>query len=267
MNEIQNVAADLVIGNERVPPVAAIQRFDYASVAVGDAGQLRERAARIRTNIQKTTGVFIEIGHDLLDAKNRLDHGRLIDWIEAECGFSIRTAQNYMRAAELADKRGATVALLPPRAIYRLAAKATPPEVIEAVISRAKAGETVSDDAVKDLVDAANSRSRPTKRANRRRNDPERARSLQTPGELANYLRGRSATCLRLHTAIATLTDFPPAVEISRYLDEEPDRSVLIDEHLPRAILWLQELAIARRAVQHIREVAPRPVLIQGGGR
>ena len=39
--------------------------------------------------------------------------------------------------------------------------------------------------------------------------------------------------------------------------DEEPDRTALIEQRLPQAILWLQELAIARKLAQDAREAAP----------
>ena len=41
--------------------------------------------------------------------------------------MSVRTAQTYMRVAQLADSKSATVALLPPKTLRRLAAKSLHP--------------------------------------------------------------------------------------------------------------------------------------------
>jgi vacuolar-type H+-ATPase subunit I/STV1 len=73
--------------------------------------------------------------------------------VEAEIGIADRTAQAYMSAARLEEAKGATVALLPPATVYRLAAKSTPAEVVDVVVARAKSGDKVSDRAVRDMLE------------------------------------------------------------------------------------------------------------------
>jgi hypothetical protein len=235
-------------------PATAI--FDYGALPAQDADQLRERAALIRANVRNTTAAVIEIGRDLLDAKERLDQGRFCQWIEAECGFGIRSAQNYMRAAELADERGATVALLPPAAIYRLAAKTTPAAAVQAVISRVEAGEVLSNTVVKEMIDAGKPEQRPAKR-DKKRHEGERSRDQEKPGQPGEYLRGPSHTCRRIQQAIWALAGQVSAATVCRYMEQEADLALLIDERLEPALLWLQELANARRAAQDAREAAP----------
>ncbi len=94
---------------------------------------LRALAEQVRRHSRSSTKAIIAIGEALRDAKQHLEHGKFGEWVVAECGFTIRTAQNYMRAAELADK-SEIVSRLNPAAIYRLAKSATPPDVVTRVM-------------------------------------------------------------------------------------------------------------------------------------
>jgi hypothetical protein len=103
---------------------------------------------RIRT---RGTQTIISIGADLIQAKAAIGHGNFGAWLATEFGWSERSAQNYMQAAKVFPK-SATVAELPPTAVYRLAAPSTPPSVRERVISRLEAGERPSGAEIIDLV-------------------------------------------------------------------------------------------------------------------
>jgi hypothetical protein len=136
-------------------PLPPPEPFDYCAMAPEHVADLRQHAARIRERTRITTATIIEIGKELLAAKQHL-HGQFEDWIMAECGFTVRTAENYMRAAKLAEGKSETVSFLPPGIVYRLAAKSTPPELVDQVIERVAAGKVVTNDAVKAvLADAA----------------------------------------------------------------------------------------------------------------
>jgi hypothetical protein len=50
---------------------------------------------------------IVWIGRDLLAVKQMLEHGQFVHWVAKECGFSIRTAQNYMRVAEFFEGKSA----------------------------------------------------------------------------------------------------------------------------------------------------------------
>jgi hypothetical protein len=110
-----NLEASNVIALER-PAAHAAEKTDV----------LRKLAEQVRNHSRSSTKAIIAIGEALRDAKPHLGHGKFRGWVEAECGFTIRTAQNYMRAAELTDK-SETVSRLNPAAIYRLAKASTPP--------------------------------------------------------------------------------------------------------------------------------------------
>lgn len=133
-------------------PLPSTEAFDYCTLAPAHVGDLRQRALRIRERTRVTTATIIEIGNDLLGAKQLLPHGQFKDWIKAECGFTVRTAQRYIRVAQFVEGKNDTVSLLPPNIVYLLAAKSTPPELADEVIERTAAGNVVTDGAVKAVL-------------------------------------------------------------------------------------------------------------------
>ena len=51
---------------------------------------------------RKNTGDVIRLGLYIKSAKDTLDHGAFLPWVERELGISPSTAQRYMRAAKMA---------------------------------------------------------------------------------------------------------------------------------------------------------------------
>jgi hypothetical protein len=84
------------------------------------------------------------IGANLRRAKKILGHGRFVHWVQSECRFSLRSAENYIRASVFADDRFAIVANLSPAVLYLLSAKNAPPQVVSEVLARAANGKLVS---------------------------------------------------------------------------------------------------------------------------
>jgi hypothetical protein len=95
-------------------------RFDYGALPSYKANELSERRDKICGAVRKTIDVVIAIGRDLIAAKKLLGHGSFIDWVEKECGFQARTAQNYMAISKLSVKYE-FVAHLPVETALRLA--------------------------------------------------------------------------------------------------------------------------------------------------
>ncbi len=81
-------------GNNRLPVLAADIRAAHAGVI--DAAKT-------------AAGRAIEAGRDLIEAKSLLKHGQWLPWLKEHVGFSDRTAQLYMRIAQL-GLESATVA-------------------------------------------------------------------------------------------------------------------------------------------------------------
>jgi hypothetical protein len=145
--------------------------FNYGNLSTDQITDLRNRAASIREKARTTTRGIIEIGRDLLAVKKELPHGQFLIWAETECGLSIRTADNYTRAAKFMESRKLeTVSNLPPALIYKLAAKSTPPEIIGEVISVMESGDVVSEGEVrKKLANAAAERRQAERQARKTR--------------------------------------------------------------------------------------------------
>lgn len=145
--------------------------FDYSKLSASDASSLRAVAENIRRHKRDAIASIIGIGEALIAVKRDLEHGQFSAWVEAECGFTLRSAENYIRAAEFAEGKNETVALLPPAAVYKLAAKSTPPALVQEIMERVESGTAVTA----AEIDAALAEARHQKRdAERKAREAER---------------------------------------------------------------------------------------------
>jgi len=127
----------------------ALSKFDYSRVSANDATDLRETAERVRQRHRQQIAAIIETGRELSAVKAKLEHGQFGRWIAAEFDWSERTAQNYMSAFEAFGDKTATVADLPPTAVYQLAS--APAQIREKVLQRREA-EGAAPDAVRGIL-------------------------------------------------------------------------------------------------------------------
>jgi len=139
---MSNLEASNVIVLERPAPRSEEQM---------DNQFLCKLAEQVRNHSRSSTKSIIAIGEAVRDAKPRLGHGKFRGWVEAECGFTIRTAQLYMRAAELSDK-SESVSLLNPAALHRVAKPSTPPSVVKHVLERLEQGHALSEAEIIGLI-------------------------------------------------------------------------------------------------------------------
>lgn len=148
IKELDAILVDMdVTPAVKAPAPVTTTLFDYTNISEDAARkQAQDAAKRIRANLKKAQASYLEIGRDLLSIKAQLAHGEFSRWVEAEFDMTIRTAQNMMNAAELANKHEAIV-ILPPTAIYKLAAKSTPTDLTEKIAKQVKSGviPTVKD--------------------------------------------------------------------------------------------------------------------------
>jgi hypothetical protein len=105
--------------------VSAMSTYDYTVVSADTAALLKYTADKIRQHQQRTSREIIEVGTDLIRVKEALGHGRFGEWLQAEFGWTIRTAQNYMRASDVFGTKCETVSYLPPKTLYLLSARST----------------------------------------------------------------------------------------------------------------------------------------------
>lgn len=133
----------------------------YGDLPSDQRKALEQLAAKIRNRAKTTTNAILEIGAALIEAKRQVAHGVFAKWVAVDCGFSMRTAQNYMRAARFLADKGETVALLAPATIYRLSAKNTAPEIVASVLKRVETGLVPTECEVAALFAKAKSSQKP----------------------------------------------------------------------------------------------------------
>ena len=75
--------------------------YDYSAIEPDLATKLKAKAERIRECVGKTLADIIDIGRDLVAAKDSLPHGQFLPWVQSEVGISAATAQRWMRVARL----------------------------------------------------------------------------------------------------------------------------------------------------------------------
>ena len=144
--------------NPETASLTAVSGFDYGGLETATANQIRSIADRIRT---RAKDFYLEIGRDLIAAHDALGHGLFGKWLDAEFGWTDRTARNFMSAARLAESKSEIVSVLPATALYKLAAPSTPETVRDQIIARVENGESIS---VKEIRPPS-----PTARGARRR--------------------------------------------------------------------------------------------------
>jgi hypothetical protein len=126
--------------------------FDYGQLPSDVAATVRESADRIHSRNKNVAQEIFRIGRELHNVKDALPHGAFGPWLEAEFGWNERTAQRYMRAAEVLGDKSDTVSVLGATAIYKLSAPSTPPAVRKEIVARLESGEHLSPQAVLEQV-------------------------------------------------------------------------------------------------------------------
>ena len=123
--------------------MTALKTFDQSQLPEDVQALLQGAAERIRVRLKRTAEDIIEIGHDLLLVKDRLEHGQFGVWLKAEFEFSDQTARRFMQVAERFGKSN-NLLDFKPAILYALSAPSTSEEVREAAVKLAEAGETVT---------------------------------------------------------------------------------------------------------------------------
>jgi hypothetical protein len=126
--------------------------FDYAALDP-QLGKDMRKAASLVQSCQKSK---IEAGRVLLAFKDRLEHGQFESWVRYECRLNVRTAQRFMKAAELVAKND-KLSYLPQDGLLALA-QSQPTEVITAILSDIEKGEKPSAAEIRRRITAARPR-------------------------------------------------------------------------------------------------------------
>lgn len=127
--------------------------FDYGALVPATRRLVKKATADIRDRVARSAAELIEIGQRLIEVKLALEHGEFGDWLEAEFGWSERTARNLMSVATVfRDCKSATVAVIGAGALYLLASDSTPEEVRQRFIEAAESGQPVTQAEVRKAL-------------------------------------------------------------------------------------------------------------------
>ena len=128
--------------------------FEYRLVSLKKAEKVRQIVRSIKEKIHCSLVGLIEAGKGLLTVKEILPHGQFGNWLEAEFGWTDRTARRRM---DVADQFGSKTDIMSdleiePTAFYLLAAPSTPFEARQIALERAQSGERITPGIAKEII-------------------------------------------------------------------------------------------------------------------
>ena len=126
--------------------------YDYATVADDVAKAVQAATTRIKA---AQRAAVLDVGRELRAVKAALPHGQFGPWLHAELNVTVRSAENYMSAADFAEGNSEIIAFLPPTAIYELAAPSTPEAARLEVVEKVRHGTVMTVKMIKAIVSGA----------------------------------------------------------------------------------------------------------------
>ena len=103
-------------------PVRKSRARNYRNLSPAVVAKLAGYATRIKATLRRSLD---EVGRELTEAKDLLNHGQFVDWVEHDVGMTARTAQHIMSAYRLCLKKR-NFALLARSSLYLLGAADMP---------------------------------------------------------------------------------------------------------------------------------------------
>lgn len=149
MNYASRLFARVIPMPTSVSPKAR-KGFDYASLDTETSQFVQQQTGEIRVLMKRTAQGIVEIGQKLIEVKERLGHGRFLNWLAAEFEWTDETARRFMNVAQQFGHNPQIVGFAP-SALYVLAAPSIPEAAREEAIARAKAGESITYTAAKAI--------------------------------------------------------------------------------------------------------------------
>lgn len=131
------------------------QTFDYNALDSETRIFLQERARDIKGRLRSNARNAWEIGHDLVEVRQRLQYGHFVSWLRGEFEWSERTAYNYINVFESFGsfanfaKLETTAA---PSALYLLAAPSTPFDARAEALELVNGGKSITYKEAKAIV-------------------------------------------------------------------------------------------------------------------
>lgn len=123
--------------------------FDYETLEIETREFVKAKELSIKA---RTSQTIWENGRDLLEVKERLEHGQFQKWVEGNFPWSLPTAERMIQVAERFENR--QIDDFSKSVLYLLAAPSTPESARQEAIEKAEAGESITHKQAKELVDA-----------------------------------------------------------------------------------------------------------------
>ena len=123
--------------------------FDYTTLDIEDREFVKSKELSIKA---RTSQTIWENGRDLLEVKDRLEHGQFMEWCEVNFPWGRSTIQNMMGVADKLPKFGNLD--ISKSVLYLLAAPSTPEPARQEAIERAEQGETLTHKQAQELIEA-----------------------------------------------------------------------------------------------------------------
>lgn len=133
------------------PPQATPTPFNYSTLTAEVANEMRRYASSIQ-RFQRAS--VLDVGRELIAAKELVEHGFFRSWVEIACQLHIRTAERLMQAAMLVQKND-NLSYLPPDGLLALASRSTPTAVVSEIIGEIAAGERPNAARIKRRISLA----------------------------------------------------------------------------------------------------------------
>jgi hypothetical protein len=134
-----------------------VKRLESISASAEQGATLTANADAIRMLRRRAVNDIIEIGQRLVESREIIrqasGHGHWLNWLNTEFGWTDRTALNFIRVFEMSKSENfSDLGRLPRSALYMLAAPSTPEAVRTEILDRAKAGDDISVEDVKEAI-------------------------------------------------------------------------------------------------------------------
>jgi hypothetical protein len=123
--------------------------FDYGELSIETREFVKSKELSIKA---RTSQTIWENGRDLLEVKERLEHGQFMEWCGANFPWSHSTVNNMINVAVKFPTVGNLD--ISAKTLYLLAQTSTPESARQEAIEKAESGETISHKEAKELVDA-----------------------------------------------------------------------------------------------------------------
>ena len=121
-----------------------LTHFNYGGLSPETVGTVQAATERIRVRMKRTAEDIIDIGHDLIQVKGALPHGKFGEWLQDEFEMTDRAALRFMQVAEKFGGKSDKMSDFKPTVLYLLAAPSTPEPVVNQAMEKSKTGEQVS---------------------------------------------------------------------------------------------------------------------------